>query len=151
INAQTEEQDKVSPKAGLVWTPVKPTSVRAAYTRSLGGLYYDNSVRLEPTQIAGFNQAYRSLVPESVGGLAPGTEFETWGVGLDHRFKTGTYARVEAQWLRSRADRSVGVFTVDPTDFLDLQAIRSQTDQDLEFDEKSVVLNLNQLVGRDFA
>jgi hypothetical protein len=51
--------------------------VRGAYTRSLGGIYHDNSVRLEPTGVAGFNQAFRSLIPESVAGPVPATEFET--------------------------------------------------------------------------
>src|SRR5262249_2182605 len=60
ISDEETTQDRVSPKAGFIWTPAEATTIRGAYTRSLGGLFYDASVRLEPVQIAGFNQAYRS-------------------------------------------------------------------------------------------
>src|SRR5206468_9594033 len=72
ISQEQESKDQVSPKLGLVFTPWKDGSVRAAYTRSLGGLFYDQSIRLEPTQIAGFTQAFRSLIPESAVGIVPG-------------------------------------------------------------------------------
>ena len=76
-NAETSTT-RVSPKAGIVWTPWKDTEFRGIYTRSLGGESLDSSVRLEPTDIAGFNQAFRSLIPESVEGLVPATRFETY-------------------------------------------------------------------------
>src|SRR6185503_17836799 len=66
-------KEQFSPKAGIVWQPFKDTYLRGAYTRSLGGVFFDTSVRLEPTQVAGINQAFRSLIPESVVGLVPGT------------------------------------------------------------------------------
>src|SRR6185503_18740373 len=68
--------DRVSPKAGFLMTPAKNLHLRGAYTRSLGGVFFDQSIRLEPTQVGGFNQAYRSLIPESVVGLVPNTRFE---------------------------------------------------------------------------
>ena len=80
------------------------------YTRSLGGVFFDNSVRLEPTQIAGFNQAFRSLIPESVVGTIPGSRFETFGVALDQKFNRGTYLTAVGQILKSKADALVGVF-----------------------------------------
>src|SRR6185436_7971731 len=105
-------KDKVSPKAGFLWTLAKGTELRGIYTRSLGGVFYDTSVRLEPTQIGGFNQAFRSIAPESAVGLVPGTEFETWGAGVDHSFKkTGTYFSVEGEILTSEARRTYGVVT----------------------------------------
>ena len=72
ISSGDRHKDKWSPKAGIVWTPTDRTTLRGAYTRSLGGLFQDSSVRLEPTQVAGFTQAYRSLVPESVAGPIAG-------------------------------------------------------------------------------
>jgi hypothetical protein len=85
--------------------------MRATYTRSLGGLFFDNSVRLEPTQVGGFNQAFRSLIPESVGGLVPGTDFTTAGIGFDQSLASGTWLGAEAQWLTSDGTRTVGVLT----------------------------------------
>jgi len=66
ISKTETRRDQVSPKAGLLLAPWKGGLLRAAYTKSLGGLFFDNSVRLEPTQVGGFNQAFRSLIPESV-------------------------------------------------------------------------------------
>ena len=75
ISSEERTSSQVSPKAGLVWTPAANTTCRGAFTRSLGGLFYDASVRLEPVQVAGFNQAYRGLIPESVEGAIPGRGF----------------------------------------------------------------------------
>jgi len=103
----------------------------------LGGLYFDNSVRLEPSQVAGFNQAYRSLIPESIGGLTAGTSFETWGLALDQRWETGTYFSLEGEILKSSAQRSVGVFDLDSN-----QARPSELPQNLRFRERSVTTSL---------
>ncbi len=144
-----ETRDQVSPKAGFVWTPTLATSVRGAYTRSLGGVFFDNSVRLEPTQVAGFVQAFRSLIPESVVGSVPGSRFETFNLGLEQRFPTRTYAVLQGEWLRSEATRSVGVFdyTVAPP----FMAAPSSTRQELDFNERSLVVALHQLVGAQWA
>ncbi|HEY2951104.1 MAG TPA: TonB-dependent receptor, partial [Verrucomicrobiae bacterium] len=55
INGRQLTRDRVSPKAGVLWTPGPNTHVRGVFTRSLGGVFYDQSIRLEPTQVAGFN------------------------------------------------------------------------------------------------
>src|SRR5207249_6028513 len=102
--------DKVSPKAGLLWQPLKGTTVRGVYTRSLGGVFYDGSVRLEPTQLAGFNQAFRSIIPESVAGNIPGSRFETWGAAIDQKLPSQTYLGVTGEILKSKADALVGVY-----------------------------------------
>ena len=78
IAVNEKSVDQVSPKAGLLWSPTPDTHFRAAYTRSLGGVFFDNSVRLEPVQIAGFDQAFRSIAPESAVGIVPGTRFVTF-------------------------------------------------------------------------
>ena len=142
-------REQVSPKAGIVWTPTDSTMMRAAYTRSLGGVFYDSSIRLEPTQVAGFVQSYRNLIPESVLGSVPGSRFETVSGGLQHRFPTRTYLILETEWLRSEGTRSVGVF--DYTDAPPFLAVPSTTRQRLSFDERSVGLALHQLIGREWA
>jgi outer membrane receptor protein involved in Fe transport len=141
-------RDQVSPKAGIVWTPTAATSIRGAYTRSLGGVFYDSSVRLEPTQVAGFIQSYRSLIPESVIGSVPGSRFETFHIGVEQKFATETYLVLQGEWLRSKGSRSVGVF--DYTDAPPFLAEPSTTPQRLEFEEKSLVIALNQLVGNEW-
>jgi outer membrane receptor protein involved in Fe transport len=148
VTSEETTREQISPKAGLVWTPLDSTSLRAAYSRSLGGVFYDSSVRLEPTQLAGFTQSYRSLIPESVAGPVPGSRFETIHLGLQHKFPTRTHVLLETEWLRSKATRSVGVF--DYTDAPPFVAVPSSTPQRLDFDERSVTLSLHQLIGSEW-
>jgi tetratricopeptide (TPR) repeat protein len=144
LSDEQTTEDQVSPKAGLVWTPLKNTVVRGAYTRSLGGVFYDTSVRLEPTQVAGFNQAFRSLIPESVVGLVPGSKFETFGVALDQKFKSKTYLSIAGEILNSDGERVVGVFDFTPPT---LPAVPSGTRERLDFEERSLTFTVNQLIG----
>jgi len=150
LTDQQTAKERFSPKAGVVWQPWAQTVFRGAYTRSLGGLYYDNSVRLEPTHVAGFNQAFRSLIPESVAGLAAGAEFETAQLDGSWRLRTGTFLGVGVEWLHSDAERTIGVFEA-PAYLPFAEAMPSSTPQRLEFQEKSLSANLNQLIGRDWA
>ena len=142
-------RDQVSPKAGLIWTPWKYTTVRGAYTRSLGGVFYDNSVRLEPTQVGGFNQAFRSILPESVAGSIPGSRFETFDVALDQKLPTQTYLGVIGEILYSKADATVGVFTNSIA--IPIPDSPSSTRERLDFRERSLTFYLDQLLGEYFS
>jgi tetratricopeptide (TPR) repeat protein len=151
ISKKEDTRDSISPKAGLLFTPWNRGLLRAYYARSLGGLFFDNSVRLEPTQIAGFNQAFRSLIPESVEGLASGTRFDTAGIGFDQSFIHGTWFGVEAEWLTSEAERSVGVLT-NPLPFpLHSLDSASQTQETLKFRERNLSAYAAQLLGDWFS
>src|SRR5204862_3136559 len=108
VSTEEKTSERVSPKAGFIWTPGRTTTLRGAYTRSLGGLFYDTSVRLEPVQIAGFSQAYRSLIPESIAGAVSGSRFETLDFGIEQRLKSSTYVVLGVEALRSEANRDVG-------------------------------------------
>jgi len=152
IEGGQTSKDQVSPKAGLIWSPAKDTHLRAYYAQSLGGVFFDSSVRLEPTQIAGFNQAFRSLIPESVIGLVPGTSFETYGVGFDQAITaSGTYFVVEGQFLNSDATRTVGVFTNSDTSLAAAADSPSSMRQSLDYSEDSLLVTVNQLVGSEWA
>ncbi|MBI5386928.1 MAG: FecR domain-containing protein [Verrucomicrobia bacterium] len=148
INSQQDDRTQVSPKAGFLYQPWKNTTFRGAYSRSLGGVYYDANVRLEPTQIAGFNQAFRSLLPESVAGLVPGTQFDQVGLGLDQKFNTGTYVGLTGEILWSSGARDVGVFNYDGTT---VPPPAGATTEELDFRERSLTLTINQLVGNNFS
>jgi hypothetical protein len=103
-------------------------------------------VRLEPVQVAGFTQAFRSLVPESVAGLAPGSEFETLSVGLDHQFPTRTYVIATAERLTSTADQTFGAYlwTVSGGG---LVAPATAVTRNLDYEEAAVSVAVNQLLG----
>ncbi len=148
ISGNESRTDRVSPKAGVIWTPWRDTALRAAYTRSLGGVSFDQSFQLEPSQIAGFSQVFRSLIPESVAGSLSAQRFETYGVALDQKFATRTYAGISAELLRSDAVQDVGTFDVV---FPSLNPVVSTTRERFRFKEKSLNINLNQLVAAEWS
>jgi Flp pilus assembly protein TadD len=149
VSLHETSAEKISPKAGIVFAPWKHGLLRASYTRSLGGLFSDNSIRLEPTQVGGFNQAFRSLIPESVAGLLPGAEFETASVGFDQSLNGKTFFGVEAEWLTSDGTRAVGVLT-NRFFFKDPNAPGS-TRQVLDFQERNLSVYASQLLGEFFS
>ena len=140
-----ESQDQFSPKAGLIWTPAAATSLRAGYTRSLGGVSIDQSFRLEPTQVAGFNQAFRSLIPESVAGANAAARFETWGASLEQKLGRNTYLGLSGEVLQSKADRTLGVY-----DFVPWSIAPGSTREKLDYKERSLVVSANQLAGQEW-
>jgi hypothetical protein len=142
-------QDQISPKIGLLWRPANRTAVRAAYARSLGGLFFDNSLRLEPTQLAGLNQTFRSLVPESVAGSIPGATFDMAGLAADHSFPTHTYLGAAMEWLRSDGERQIGVMTNSTS--LPLPDRVSAMREQLDYEERALAVYAHQLFGDQFA
>ncbi len=149
LSAGTETSSHVSPKLGLTINPWQGGHFRAAWARSLGGLYFDESIRLEPVQVAGFANTFRSLIPESVVGLVAGTEFETWGVGFDQQFDTGTYLGVTAELMTSTGRRTVGAFT--NSTFIQEPDAATSAQENLDFEERSLSAYVSQLLGRSWA
>jgi hypothetical protein len=143
---QQRHTDQVSPKAGFFYSPFKETTLRGIFSRSLGGVYYDTSVRLEPTQLGGFNQAFRSIAPESVVGLVPGTQFETYGLAVDQKFPTRTYLTIAGELLYSQGDREMGAYDI---------SINGRTpaavQQTLCYRERALTATLNQLLGNHWS
>ncbi|MGN6552157.1 MAG: TonB-dependent receptor domain-containing protein [Verrucomicrobiota bacterium] len=144
-------KDQWSPKAGIVWTPAKNTTVRAAYTRSLTGANIDQSFRIEPTQVVGLNQSYRSLFPESIVGATSGNSYDTYAVSLEKKFDTGTYAAIRGEIINADAKRAAGTYVYDvnvdyPASTLTDYALKEQ----LYLKEESLLVTLDQLLGQDW-
>lgn len=144
ISNREREADQVSPKAGFIWTPLKLTTMRFAYTRALGDSSLGQSTQIEPSQVAGFQQAFRSIIPDSVGGETPAARFETFNLSIEQKFPTGTYLAVYGTILNSQVRRSVGDFEVLSSE---PWAIPSQQPDKLAYNEKNIQFNVNQLVG----
>ncbi len=147
----TETHDQVSPKAGLVWTPTESTTIRAAVTRALGGVSFDQSFQLEPSQVAGFVQSFRSLIPESLKGANAAPTFDSAGLSLDQHWPTHTYVGANFQVLASEVDRTLGYFQSisllpDPTPFAPASMAES-----LRFKERTLNAYANQLLGESFS
>ncbi len=149
ISTSQKTADSVSPKAGIIWTPARDTTLRFAYTRSLAGASLDQSSQLEPSQVAGFVQSFRSIIPESVVGPTAGAEFETYGISLEQKFPTGTYLGLSGEILNSDIKRTTGSFDF-LTDQFDFAMPASQNEH-LDYGEKSLQFTANQLLGREWS
>jgi len=151
--AGEESVEKVLPKLGAIWRPSREITVRAAYTESVAGASFDESIRLEPTQVAGFSQTYRTIISESIASSVAVPIYKTLGGGIDGKLPTGTYWGVEAAVLRSEVQRLSGVFGLSET----LLAVGPQrfepsfTVERLDYEEKVLTASANQLMGRDWS
>jgi outer membrane receptor protein involved in Fe transport len=144
-------RDQVSPKAALVWSPAPEFTVRGAYTRSLGGVSSDESFRLEPTELAGFVQSFRSIIPESVVGSVSAPRYETAGLALDFKFNSRTYVGIQGQWLKSTVARDIGAFNYNGLLPPPPPVTPSSTPENLTYDEYSLSAAINQLVSDEWS
>ncbi|MEP6662060.1 MAG: TonB-dependent receptor [Verrucomicrobiota bacterium] len=149
VSRTEQHTSQLSPKAGVLWTPTETTTIRGAYTRSLAGPAGDQSLQIEPSQLAGFIQSYRSLIPESVVGAQSGARFETFGLALDQKFATGTYIGLSGEILYSDVSESRGVFdAIAPPA---LFAVPFQVRERLSYRERSLTASFHQLIGASLA
>ena len=104
----------------------------------------DESYRLEPTQLAGFPQAFRSLMSESIVGSVDAPSFETLGTALDLKFGARTFAGIQVEQLKSGVSRDIGVFTIN--NFL-IPGAPDTTPEHLDYVERSINISVNRLIG----
>ena len=149
ITGGEEDHSHAGPKAGFIWSPMAGATLRGVYSRSLGGVSLDESYRLEPTQIAGFPQAFRTLIPESTAGVGSlsAPEFETAGLAVDLKLGSKTYAGLQAERLTSDVSRQTGVFTAQNGT---IPATPDSITEQLNFEEHSLALHLSRLLGDEF-
>ncbi len=105
-----DSRSQVGPKAAIVWSPDSSVTVRGIYTRSLGGVSLDESYRLEPTELAGFPQAFRSLISENVVGSQSAPTFDTLGGAIDLKLGKRTYLGFQIERLGVRGKSRPGRF-----------------------------------------
>jgi Tfp pilus assembly protein PilF len=148
VSENEARTSRLSPKAGLILTPTRETTIRFAYARSLGGASVDQSYQIEPSEIAGFIQSFRSIVPESVAAESPGAGFETFGLSLEQKFVTGTYVSLDGQLLNSKAPQIAGAFDLSYPEVS--LAVPSGMTENLDYHEKSLQLTAYQPVASDW-
>ncbi len=145
-------RSRLSPKAGVIWNPFGQFFLRGAYTRALGGVSFDESVQLEPNQVAGFNQVFRSIMSESIVGSVAAPTYETAGILAENKFPTGTYVGLQASLLRSEVARRIGTFDAPLVGGQIMAPITaSSTAQRLDYEEKGLTLTVNQLLGEEWS
>jgi tetratricopeptide (TPR) repeat protein len=146
ISHGTQTIDQFGPKAALVWSPLADFALRGIYTHSVGGVSDEDDFRLEPAQLAGFNQAYQTLIPESIAGSVDAQAIHTAGVGIDLKLQPRTFFGVQAEFLKADASRRQGVFVFpQPISTPPTPIFSSSMPEDLTYHEHSVLATLNQL------
>ncbi len=143
----TEDRELVGPKAALVWNPLPLATLRGIYSRSLGGVSLDESYRLEPAQLAGFAQAFRSVISESIAGSLGAPEYEVMALALDLNLGHGTYGGMQVERITSNVEQDIGVFRLENSR---APFKPSTTREYLDYDEQSLAVKLNQLLGERF-
>jgi len=153
ITASSSTRDQISPKAGLIWNPFGNLVVRAAYTRALGGVSFDESVQLEPTEVAGFNQVFRSIISESVVGAVAAPRYENGGILIEDKLDTRTYLAISGTLLKSGVNTNIGVFDarLNNAGLIVPPITSSATPERLQYEEENLALHVNQLLGNDWS
>ncbi len=151
INGKQTSLHKVSPKAGFILEPWRGATIRGAYTEAIGGTSFDESVRLEPTQVAGFLQSYRSITSESLIGAVAGSKYRLKGLSLEQKLPTRTYIGFEYAELAQDVERTVGTFDFISANGQQLGIVPSSVTAKERYREESYAATLNQLLGDRWA
>jgi len=153
FTTQERTASQLSPKVGFIWTPLTNTTLRAAYTRSLSGFINGQSMRIEPTTVAGFNQAFRSLAPESVVGDSSGAQFDTFNVSLEQKFDTGTYLSLGGELLYSTKDSVEGAFIYNggESGYIGYPTYITGFRRTADYRECSLLFTVDQLLGKQWS
>ena len=155
LNTSEARHSQVSPKAALLWDIAPKLRLRAVYAQAVGGVSYDDSVQLEPTQLAGFSQSFRSLIAESLVGPVTAPRYEIIGGALDLRPRTNAWLSLQGEFLRERVDSEIGIFDYDATILGSSSgglppATPASTSQQLNYHEFNAGIIFNQIAGSDW-
>ncbi len=145
--------DRVSPKIGFTLSPSPLFTMRGVYTEFVSGVSFDESIRLEPTQMAGFTQAFRSTISEDVLGSIEGAKFKVIGISLESKLPTRTYLGADWTQVEQRLDRSIGVFDIlnDAANPGFVGILPSQAEERITYKENAISLSVNQLIGDNWS
>jgi len=147
LSGAQKSAGRFSPKAGLVWDITSALAFRTAYTRSTAGASFEQSFQLEPSQVAGINQLYRSIIPDAVAGANVGARFETAGFVFDYKSRHGTFLSIGGDLLRSTVNRDRGAFLFNNG----FGPFFTSTPERLDYEERSLFLQAYQLIGSEWS
>lgn len=152
IAAETETRDRANAKLGFTLSPRRNLALRGMYTEVLGGVTFDESVRLEPVQLAGFPQAFRTVISESVVGSVEAPVYRHGGLALDGNVAGRTWWSVSGNVLREEVRRTIGVFDifVAPVFPRGAAILPASTPEALDYRERNATVAVHQLVGAEW-
>lgn len=148
LNGAETKKERWSPKAGLIWQATPALTLRGIYSRATGGLSYDESVRLEPTQIAGFGQSFRSIISESLVGSVEAPDYEIGGGALDLKLRRDSWLSFQGETVLANVERRIGLFSYN---FFGAPPItQSGTVEHLDYQEWKMRAIFNQIWGKEW-
>lgn len=103
-----EQIEHWSPKVALFLQPARWLRLRGFYSEAISGVSLDESFRLEPAQLAGFPQGFRTLLNESVGGSLSAARYKLAGAAADVRLPSHTYLGLEWNLRKQEATQRAG-------------------------------------------
>ena len=151
INGRENTLRKVSPKAGFIMQPWRGATLRGAYAEAISGTSFDESIRLEPSQVAGFLQSYRSITSESLIGDVAGSSYNFSGLSFEQKLPSRTYIGLQYERLAQNVDRTLGTFDDFQANYLPLGILPSSVAAKDRYREDSFTATVNQLVGDQWA
>ncbi len=146
LESEEAHKGRWSPKAAVIWDFAPRARLRGIFSQAVGGVSYDESVRLEPTQLAGFAQSFRSVISESLVGSVEAPEYQVAGGALDLRPWTNAWLSLQAENLQAKMERDFGLFAFDF--FGSPAGLPANTAECYDYDEWQVRLIFNQILGR---
>jgi outer membrane receptor protein involved in Fe transport len=150
ISSKRDHQERVDPKAAIIWSPSPSSRVRASYTQSLIGSDLGQSVRLEPTHIAGLIQTFRAPVPFSYVGALDGADLQTAELSWEGRFHD-TYLSLGGQWMEAERTRRLGLFLSDTNVGYPLSPTLSLIREHVQFHEYAFDTSVHQLINEEWS
>ena len=153
VSDQQVATEQTSSKFGFTLTPARSVTIRGAYTEAMGGVSFDESVRLEPVQFAGFNQAFRSVISESITGSVEVPAYKNWGLSAEGALPSQTWWSVSFDLLQEDVERTVGVFDAltAPVFLPGFVILPASTENRFAYRERIFTAGINQLLGHEFA
>ena len=153
VNDRQREEDRLSGKLGFTYAPSRRFTMRGVYTEGMGGVTFDESVRLEPVQLAGFNQAYRTVISESLAGSVENPLYKIMGLSVEGSLPTRTWWGANVRVIEQDVDRTIGAFTGYDAGFFPITPafFPDSASQRLDYREVALGFTLNQLIGDEFA
>jgi tetratricopeptide (TPR) repeat protein len=147
VNSGQRAKQRLSPKAGIIVQPWKGAVIRGACAQALSGASFEESTRLEPTQVAGFLQAARSLAPETLLGTTFGNDYRFYGLSFEQKLPSRTYIGADYNVRFQESKRGVGVFDALSYNGRVRAYLPSSLAENNSYREDILTASVNQLLG----
>ena len=117
----------------------------------MGGASIDQSFQLEPAQVAGFVQSFRSIIPEAIAGESPGARFQSLDFSLEQKLPSRTYLTLSGEILNSVINKLTGAYILYEDDVNLPYAAISNLREQLNYQEQTLRFTANQLIGQPWS